>query len=185
MGPILLTNLSVRFKLGQLAVVMGPSGAGKSTLLRAISDSLSADYAWSGNIVWHIESIVFVRQHDLVEFENLTGVEVLRYMAGMLDTSPSLVQRSLRVVERYSSRRVHEMSGGQRKLLAISIALLKHPSILVLDEPTSGLDSPSALALFQVRNGGSQKIGFHVSLYGLAPLSWRWYRNVIVVPVSH
>ena len=42
------------------------------------------------------------------------------------------------------------MSGGQRKLLAIEVALLKKPDLLILDEATSGLDSPSALVLIQV-----------------------------------
>ena len=86
----------------------------------------------------------------MVAFEELTGHEVLSFMTQIIHCEPAVLFDTLSIVSHYKDRKVSAMSGGQRKLLAVCVGLLKQPKFLLLDEPTTGLDSPSSLMLSMV-----------------------------------
>eukprot|EP00762_Andalucia_godoyi_P008326 ANDGO_07316.mRNA.1 ABC transporter G family member 16 len=163
----ILKNVSGYAKPGRCLAIMGPSGSGKTTLLNVIAGRARAGLL-AGNI--HINDYpntktpsilrsrgAYVLQADLM-MENLTCRELLSYSARLRniedacskDRTQQRVDRVLRELGLLQSQRtlISQISGGQKKRVAISEALLDDSvSIVMLDEPTSGLDSYTAIQL--------------------------------------
>jgi ABC-type multidrug transport system ATPase subunit/pSer/pThr/pTyr-binding forkhead associated (FHA) protein len=156
-GFIGLKRMSVEIPYKQIVALMGPSGCGKSTLLKTLNGDSPAT---SGNVFIHGLSlrenynllktkIGYVPQDDTIHSE-LT-VEKTLYLAAKLrlpdDTADdeiatriTSVLANLNFKDTIRSKRVGELSGGQRKRVCIAVELLSRPTILFLDEPTSPLD---------------------------------------------
>jgi branched-chain amino acid transport system ATP-binding protein len=151
-----LKGVSLSVAPGEVCAVIGPNGAGKSTLVKAIY----------GLVKWSEGSIRF-GSHDLVGMApgavaalQIGYVPQERNVFAMLSVRENLelacaVPRPARsaaireMLSRYSvlgrkaSSRAGTLSGGQRQLLALAMALINAPKLLLLDEPTAGL-SPAA-----------------------------------------
>lgn len=141
---------------GDYAVIIGPNGAGKSTLLKLVAGLLTpsgGEVQLNGNRLkpGHAQmacgaGLSFVPQERNV-FPTLTVRENLE-MGGFLDRR-TVRQRMERQLERFPllkgrlRDRAGNLSGGQRQVLAMAIALMTEPEVLLLDEPTAGL-SPAA-----------------------------------------
>jgi ABC-type branched-subunit amino acid transport system ATPase component len=140
---------------GELVAVLGPNGAGKSTLMKTLgrvlpvmSGTLSLDSepmdAWRPRQAV-AAGIGYVPQErnvfgELTVAENLTlagGESVPELLDTVFDRFPILQQRS--------QQSAGSLSGGERQALAVSMAVLGRPKLLLLDEPTTGL-SPLASA---------------------------------------
>jgi branched-chain amino acid transport system ATP-binding protein len=148
----------LEFKLGEKEIcgVIGPNGAGKSTLLKALYGliksqsgkvSFQSDDLTSTSVRARIErGISFVPQERSV-FPNLTVEENLNLALDSLPSGRS-VDRAERIglafslFPRLKERRQQlagTMSGGEQRMVAISIGLMPQPKVLMLDEPTTGL----------------------------------------------
>jgi ABC-2 type transport system ATP-binding protein len=138
-------NLAIPY--GHVVALVGPNGAGKTTLLN-LTVGLAAQTAgivtvlggWPAGSAVALDGIAFVAQ-DTPLYRNLSG-------ADMLHVSRNLNRR---FDERYAKARLLElgiplkqtagkMSGGQQAQLALTLALARHPQLLVLDEPMAMLD---------------------------------------------
>lgn len=153
---------TIRVGRGEVVTLVGPNGAGKSTLLKAIVGVVpisDGDVRLGGERITNLSTdkvieagIGYVPQvHDI--FEPLTVAENLDIGGYTLKPS-QLDGRRDEVIEIFPrlgtlmGRRAGQLSGGERKMLAIGRALMLMPSMLVLDEPTAGLtDSLSAVLL--------------------------------------
>lgn len=139
-----------------LVVVVGPSGSGKSTLCAAVLGEIEnvsgrveldgIDLLASTAVTRRLVS--FVPQRDALHLE-LTPRRALRFVADLrLGASYGPGERAARVEEvidllemtSSASRRIGQLSGGQRKRVAVAMELLSEPRLLMLDEPNSGLD---------------------------------------------
>ena len=86
-------------------------------------------------------------------YGRLTAKETLQFYGGFFDLSTDVIEKRGKNLlarlglEKDSNRKVAEYSLGMRKRLALCVALLNNPEILVLDEPTSGLDPRGVKAL--------------------------------------
>ncbi|XP_064471479.1 ATP-binding cassette subfamily G member 4-like [Ornithodoros turicata] len=158
-GKVLVNNLSGVARPGTLMAIMGPSGAGKTTLLNMLTGYYDAGY--EGEV--HING--FVRQPELFNKQScyvmqedqllpaLTVKEALTMSVELRMPSMTREERKSKVTEfvekwgLYDCRntRTLQLSGGQRKRLAIAQELVNNPPVIFLDEPTSGLDSVSSL----------------------------------------
>jgi branched-chain amino acid transport system ATP-binding protein len=146
---------------GEIVALIGPNGAGKSTLLKLIAGLLRPS---GGNILFRNQEIsglgapaisrlglAFVPQERNV-FGTMTVAENLE-MGGYLDGAHSK-QRRAGLYERFpmlaDKRRAaaRTLSGGQRQILAMAVALMSAPGLLLLDEPTAGLSPRAAEELF-------------------------------------
>ncbi|HCL62092.1 MAG TPA: ABC transporter ATP-binding protein, partial [Rhizobiales bacterium] len=135
---------------------VGPNGAGKSTVLNAIygfARIFSGTVTVSGSDIAKLPAseklgtarLAYVLQKDSV-FPDMTVEENL-LMGGYLLDLPSEAKRAAQaVLDRYPAlqARRHErarvLSGGERRLLEISRALIMDPEVLLIDEPSIGLD---------------------------------------------
>ncbi len=146
---------------GALVAIIGPNGAGKSTLLKAIAGLLRLK---AGSIVLDgvaIEGmstreraragIAFVPQEANV-FPTMTVRENLE-MGGFLEPKASagriegLFGRFPMLAEKRRAA-ARTLSGGQRQVLAMAMALMVQPRLLLLDEPSAGLSPKAAETLF-------------------------------------
>jgi branched-chain amino acid transport system ATP-binding protein len=146
---------------GEIVALIGPNGAGKSTLLKLIAGLLrpragqvmlkDRDIAGLGAPDISRLGLAFVPQERNV-FGTMTVAENLE-MGGFIDR----VQMRPRMDELYArfpmladKRRAaaRTLSGGQRQILAMAMALMNAPALLLLDEPTAGLSPRAAEELF-------------------------------------
>ncbi|XP_029032461.1 ATP-binding cassette sub-family G member 4-like isoform X1 [Osmia bicornis bicornis] len=150
----LLKNLSGEFRAGELTAIMGLSGAGKSTLMDVLTGFTTADV--TGNIMVNSKPrnlnefrrlSAYIMQND--NLQSLLTVQEAMNVAAELKLTASPQQKKQKIEQilitmsldtcRYT--RTGQLSGGERKRLAIALELINCPPILFLDEPTSGLDS--------------------------------------------
>ena len=166
----ILHDLDLRVGKGQSLCLIGPNGAGKSTILHSIFGFTNI---FSGKIVIEGESggsdvtkltpseklanagIAYILQDKSV-FPGMTVEENL-WMGGFLKDQPAEARRAAEMVfdkyPRLAARRKHQakvLSGGERRLLEISRALVMNPEILLVDEPSIGLEPRFIDMVFEI-----------------------------------
>lgn len=131
--------------------ILGYSGAGKSTLLNLLcgfENPDSGEILIEGNSLLakkpHQREIAYVFQNSLL-FEGLSVYENLAYLlkAKGLKIDKNLIESSLNECEvgHLQKREVNSLSGGERQRVALAMALMFRPKLLLLDEPFSNLDT--------------------------------------------
>ena len=136
-----LDNLSLTIKAGSITALMAPSGAGKTTLLR-----MGLETPDSGTILGLTnQRISAVFQEDRL-CDNLSPVSNIRLTAGT-HFSRRAITDALEATGILScaAQPVRELSGGQRRRVALLRALLAPYDLLLLDEPFKGLDAQTRL----------------------------------------
>jgi phospholipid/cholesterol/gamma-HCH transport system ATP-binding protein len=161
----ILRNVSFTLQTGHTKIFLGASGAGKSTILRLILGLLKPD---TGVIFVNGERVDNMSEDDLMKiradlgmvfqegalFDSLTVRENVGYKL-FEETDLPLDQVNHRVEEvlgfvglgEFIDRMPSELSGGQRRRVAIARAMTAKPRILLYDEPTTGLDPITALTI--------------------------------------
>ena len=139
-------NLDVRE--GEVFGFLGPNGAGKSTTIRTILDEIRPT-AGSATILGldTRADAVEIRRHigyipgDLALYPNLTGMDTLQYFANMRGgVEWSYVDDLADRIDSDLSRKVGDLSTGNRQKVGVIQAFMHRPDLLIMDEPTSGLD---------------------------------------------
>ena len=158
----ILKGVDLAVEPGEVVAVIGPNGAGKSTLLKAIAGILKPSrgtvhldgVAIHGRQPREISrlGIAFVPQEQNV-FPTMTVRENLE-MGGYVEPARAR-ERIDGIFERFpilfEKRRqmARTLSGGQRQILAMAMALMVAPRLLLLDEPSAGLSPIAAERLFE------------------------------------
>jgi ABC-2 type transport system ATP-binding protein len=127
---------------------LGPNGSGKTTTIRCLMSMIrpTSGSAHVFGLDCRRDSVAVKRKvgylpGDVPQFGSLRGREVIAYLGGMRGGADPKVVRNL--AERFDldlSRRFREYSSGNKQKLAIVLAFMHQPDLLILDEPTSGLD---------------------------------------------
>jgi branched-chain amino acid transport system ATP-binding protein len=155
-GTEVLHGLDLHLEAGQSLCLIGPNGAGKSTVLNAIfgfADVTRGKIFADGRDVTHLRpeaklrnaGIAYVLQDSSV-FPDLSVEHNLRlgaYLARSASEASQAVERIFKLHPLLAERRgqpARVLSGGERRLLEISRALMMNPKLLLLDEPTIGLE---------------------------------------------
>jgi len=156
-GPEAIRGISFHVRRGEKVALVGPNGAGKSTLLLMFNGMIRPD---SGTILidnepirYDRESLRTVRKKIGFVMQNpdrqIIAPTVFQDVAfgptnlGLGDQEvKDAVENSLRLVglPGFDRRPPHQLSGGEKKRVAIAGVLAMDPDVLVFDEPTSGLD---------------------------------------------
>ncbi len=172
-----LSDCSFSVREGEVFGLIGPNGAGKTTALRIVATLLkptSGTVKVFGEDVTHNpEKIRFMFSYlpeDAGAYQNLSGYEYLRFMAGFYTDSrealEDMVKEGLRVSglgERLRDR-VKSYSKGMLRRLLLARALMMAPRVAILDEPTSGLDVVHAYHVRQMIKDYVEKLGVTVLL---------------------
>ena len=143
-----ITDLCLSVEEGELFGFIGPNGAGKSTTIRTLLGLISPT---SGSAQIFRKDIIQKKQEILREtgylpsealfYPGMKVRDILKFSADLRKKDCSRETKDL--CERLQldpSRKVDELSFGNRKKVAIICALMSRPKLLILDEPTGGLD---------------------------------------------
>ena len=162
----ILHDIDLRVGKGQSLCLIGPNGAGKSTILHSIFGFTNI---FGGKIIVNGEDvtkltpseklanagIAYILQDKSV-FPGMTVEENL-WMGGFLKDQPVEAKKAAEMVfdkyPRLAARRKHQakvLSGGERRLLEISRALVMNPEVLLVDEPSIGLEPRFIDMVFEI-----------------------------------
>jgi branched-chain amino acid transport system ATP-binding protein len=158
-----LFDININVKDKGITVLVGPNGSGKSTLLKTI---MGITQVYSGEMLYegkdisglppHVVSklgIAYLPQVDNV-WANLKVRENL-LMAGYILDKDEARERARECLEdfptlnEYMNRRAGTLSGGERQMLAMAMAMMRRPKIMLFDEPTGSLSPKIAFEVLE------------------------------------
>ena len=162
----ILHNIDLLCSKAQSLCLIGPNGAGKSTILHSIygfTNIFSGKINIDGKEVTNVTpaeklksfGIAYILQDNSV-FPDMTVEENLLMGGYTKDKTEEAYEEAQRVLEKYERLRNRRnqpakvLSGGERRLLEISRALVMKPSVLLVDEPSIGLEPRYIEMVFEI-----------------------------------
>lgn len=148
---IVLKDISLEIKKGEIFGFLGPSGAGKTTLVKQLA---GLDIPTKGeNHLFHekmpslkiMNRIGYMAQSDAL-YEDLSAKENLQFFSLLYGLKgkkqKERISTVMEIVElsAHLDKLVKNFSGGMKRRLSLAISLLHEPDVLILDEPTVGID---------------------------------------------
>ncbi len=148
-----LNDVSLEAQPNRITVIVGPNGSGKSTLLKTIAGLTSI---YQGQVMLDGKIISKLPPHEIARsgvaylpqtestFTRLSVAENFE-MAGYAVNREDFQERMKKALEifpklsSYMNTRVSHLSGGERQMVAMSMALLRKPNTIMFDEPTANL----------------------------------------------
>ena len=147
-------DLSFNLKAGEKRGLIGGNGSGKSTLLKLISGEDIPDRG--EKYIKPLTRMVYLPQEDVLDENKTIEQTLFDALSGEPVDDPERYRRVKRVTGlgefTDESQKCRDLSGGWRKRLAITRALILEPDLLLLDEPTNHLDIKSILWLEDILN---------------------------------
>jgi ABC-2 type transport system ATP-binding protein len=148
-GVKAVDNLSLTVGYNEYLALLGPNGAGKTTLVEMIEGLQKPD---TGSIsiqgkTWQkdasfLRTIMGISLQETKFTDKVTVRETLNLFSSFYGLGKEVSQQVLQTIrlEEKANAYVVTLSGGQRQKLALGVAILNNPQLLLLDEPTTGLD---------------------------------------------
>lgn len=158
-GPfVAVRDVSFDVAAGEAVALWGANGAGKTTILRCLLGLYPFEgHIWVGgyHARWQgreVRRLIGFVPQELAFYDDLSAEETLAFYARLKHTSPDSVARWAERLglEELAGKAVRELSGGMKQRLALAVALLGDPPILLLDEPTANLDVRSRREFFDL-----------------------------------
>ena len=162
----ILHDFSLRVGEKQSLCLIGPNGAGKSTILHSI---YGFTRIWDGLIRVKDKDVTGLSSNDKLKsagiayilqdnsvFPDMTVEENLLMGGFLMDKPAQALESADRVFEKYDrlrarrTQRAGVLSGGERRLLEISRALVMNPDVLLVDEPSIGLEPKFIDMVFEI-----------------------------------
>ena len=163
---VILDNLNFELNQGQILGLLGPNGVGKSTIFNLIIGLIKPDF---GSIFINSEKVnkfpIYIRAkkfkigfvpqnggyfHNLTVYENLKAISEITFNNKNYQEEKINSLLSKFELDNVRNIKAYLLSGGQKKKLVISIALISDPKILLLDEPFAALDVLTIKMLQQI-----------------------------------
>ena len=160
-----IINLNLKINEGEIFGFIGPNGSGKTTTIRLLL-SLLFPTSGSGKIFNYdivkdgpgLKKNVGFVPTEVHYYENLTVKELTEYSARFYNISfDHHFNRLVDSLDLDLTRKIIELSMGNRKKVAVLLSLIHQPRLLILDEPTSGLDPLIQNHLFNILNEENKK----------------------------
>ena len=149
----ILFGVDFEAKEREITIIVGPNGSGKSTLLKSIFGLCKI---YTGSITYGNEEITGLAPHEVARkkiaylpqvnnvFQRLTIRENLTMASYTLDAKtlagrlPGIFE-TFPVLKKYERSKAENLSGGERQMLAMGMALIRQPRVMLFDEPTASL----------------------------------------------
>jgi ABC-type glutathione transport system ATPase component len=183
----ILEDVQFDLRQGEQLGLVGTSGAGKSTLVLALMGLLPWRRGWAkGEVVLESRNLLALKERDLRKIRGKRIALVPQSPASALNSALSLrahfeeawrahenggaTQFRLRVKEllqkvhlptdsKFLERKAMEISVGQAQRVALALALLHRPSVLIADEPTSALDPATQVEILDLLRQSNREDG--------------------------
>ncbi len=147
---VAVDNLSFSIEKGKIFGLLGPNGAGKTTTIRVILNIIKPS---SGEVTFNGE-VIDKKYYDIIGYlpeerglyRNQRVIDVILYFASLKNLSrhEALTKANYWLdrmgMQKYSSKRVRELSKGSQQKVQFITAVLHNPELLILDEPFTGFD---------------------------------------------
>ena len=154
-----VSNLSFSIQPGEYVAILGPNGAGKTTLVEMIEGIQKPDRGeitidsmnWSQHKK-KLSKILGVSLQETRFMEKVKCIEIMKLFASFYGVKSSRcydLLSELGLAQKTNSY-AHLLSGGQKQKLALAIALMHEPRIIILDEPTTGLDPNARREIWKI-----------------------------------
>lgn len=152
-------DVSIEIKKGEYVALLGPNGAGKTTLVEMVEGIQFPNHGeilidgkhWKGNEeILHRKIGLSLQETRFMD--KLSVIETLQLFSSFYGYNEKRVEEILDEVNLREKRKtyIEKLSGGQRQRLALGIALLNDPELLLLDEPTTGLDPTARREIWDI-----------------------------------
>jgi peptide/nickel transport system ATP-binding protein len=163
-----LSGVDLNVTAGQVVGIVGESGSGKSTLASALIGTLAPNAVVTGTVIVAgtpmltapLEARRRVRRDNLgvISQNPITSMDPTRTIgkafadvgASVTEASAALKSVGLSDPGRLLSSYPHQLSGGMAQRVAIALAVIRHPKLLIADEPTSALDAEIADTVLEI-----------------------------------
>ena len=143
-----ITDITFNVEEGEIFGFIGPNGAGKSTTIRTL---LSLIYPTSGNAkIFGKDSVKYAPEikkqigylpSEVFYYDNMKVMDLLKYSASFYKKDCSKrIKELAEIMDLDLTKKMDDLSLGNKKKVGIVQGLLHEPKLLILDEPTSGLD---------------------------------------------
>jgi len=160
-----ILDLNLKINEGEIFGFIGPNGSGKTTTIRLFL-SLLFPTSGSGKIFQYdiakdgpqIKKIVGFIPTEVNYYEKMTVKELIEYSARFYKISlDHHFDQLVDVLDLDLSRKIDDLSMGNKKKVAVVQSLIHNPRLLILDEPTSGLDPLIQNHFFDILNEQNEK----------------------------
>ncbi len=143
-----LIDLDLDVRLGEVFGFLGPNGAGKTTTIRTILDEIRPTAGTASILGMDTHEMSVEIRHrigyvpgDLAMYPNLTGRDTLTYFANLRGgVDWTYVDELADRLGADLSKKVGDLSSGNRQKVGLIQAFMNRPDVLIMDEPSSGLD---------------------------------------------
>jgi branched-chain amino acid transport system ATP-binding protein len=174
----ILTDISLEASPGELTVVVGPNGSGKSTLLKTITGltnifkgTVTFDGKTISGLPPHViarSGLAYLPQTDSV-FTQLSVTENFKMAAYTVSRGDfeTRLKDSLEIfpqLNSYLGSKVVNLSGGERQMVAMTMALLRKPQLIMFDEPTANLSPKYATQVLKTIQTLAKERGLSIIL---------------------
>jgi ABC-2 type transport system ATP-binding protein len=160
-----IKEVSFHVEEGEIFGFIGPNGAGKSTTIRLL---LSLIYPTSGSatifgkdVVKHAPEIkkeIGYLPSEVFYYDNMKVIDLLKYSASFYKKDcTKKIKELAEMMELDLTRKIDDLSLGNKKKVGIVQGLLHEPKLIILDEPTSGLDPLMQQRFFELLENENQK----------------------------
>ncbi|MBI3841166.1 MAG: ABC transporter ATP-binding protein [Thaumarchaeota archaeon] len=173
-----LEGVSMEAASGEVTTMVGPNGSGKSTLLKTIAGLTKL---YSGKITLDGASLTSLPPHEIARrgvaylpqtesvFTQLTVAENVKMAAFTIHKEEygERLESGLQLfpqVRDYMGNKVQDLSGGERQMVALIMALMRKPKIVMLDEPTANLSPKLATEALGIISSLAKEKGLAVLL---------------------
>lgn len=173
-----LNGVTVDAEAKEVTVIVGPNGSGKSTLLKTVAGLTTV---YRGTIELDGQEITGLASHKIAKsgiaylpqtdnvFTNLTVRENLRLAGYTIDdkTYQTRLERILELfpqLSAYTRTKALNLSGGERQMLAMALALIREPNVIMLDEPTANLAPKIATQVLNIISSLAKDMGLTILL---------------------
>lgn len=170
-GKSILKNINLHVPKGSIYGFLGANGAGKSTTMKLMMGTLNG---YDGSISLFNQDIKsfypqgYARIGSLIDYpafyEHLSGFDNLKVVALIRELPLENIDRVLEMVELSDAKHIKlkKYSLGMKQRLAIALALVSQPELLVLDEPVNGLDPQGMIKIRQLLIKLNQELGITI-----------------------
>ena len=152
---IAVDNVTFFVEEGEIFSLLGPNGAGKTTTVEIIEGIRNADKGevkiFGKNLNDEIKEKMGILPQEFQSMERLNVKETLEYFASFYRKSVDIDELIEMVGLKEKEKELYKnLSGGQKRLLGVAMALVNDPSLIFLDEPTTGLDPKARRNIWNV-----------------------------------